>query len=902
MATGLKKGLLVLMASTLFFQAGYAGLNISTSAAVRGIIDENTEPPFYCESINLGEYTIDNGTPNIKGWITNGTNGASTNLSMADVKAAKQLVVEFSVAPSGSFQFIWQGDASNWSWKDTLDIKADGNVLTIDLASMRDWNKAITGEGIWFYIGYWDTTLDKLGMTNAYLTVEPPAYYDEYFDLGGYTIIRSDNYKGWITNGTNGASTNLSMADVKAAKQLVVEFSAPVGKHDFQFIWQGDVSNWSWKETNGIKADGDVLTIDLASMKDWEKAVTGDGIWFYIGYWGDYDFDLDYLGMTNAYFVYKVDGPTCPQECRKPEIVTELSKIEKLPKTEYLLGEALDLTGMEVLIYNDVRQAYSKINITNSNVEKGWYTPWVVGTQTVTITHLNRGKYYTFSFDVTVNPPENDWIVTIPTILGVAKPRPHATPVSEIIESTQFTGTVDWNSTQKKEVKTSTATITLTAKPGFTFDGVPKNFFFVPGAESTTSAASVSKEAVVTAVFLNTVKDPNMRYIAVERDITVAEAVAEMGLGWNLGNSLDALGSETAWGNPLTTKAMIDKIADAGFNVLRIPITWGTGDRVGNGPDYMVAQWFLERVEEVVNWGLENDMYVILNTHHENEWLSFTDSGYIANSPKISAIWAQIAGHFQGYGDKLIFETLNEPGQKSKNGTADAATYYNNLNRYNQDILNAIRSTGGSNENRLVLAPAYGASVDAGATNAFVLPTDLHPDRLIASVHVYSPLDFAMNPNQKHNQWGADKYKEKLENRLAEIDSAFIQKGIPVIIGEFGARDKENEEARAQWAKYFVSHAKEYGIPCIWWDNNLFTGSDEKFGLFNRSSLTFPYTFLLQGLIEGLYPDFGKLVEVVPFDPTPRPPVKITPGPIEFIPITPPPIVIDPPMPPLLTK
>ena len=360
----------------------------------------------------------------------------------------------------------------------------------------------------------------------------------------------------------------------------------------------------------------------------------------------------------------------------------------------------------------------------------------------------------------------------------------------------------------------------------------------------------------------------NLEIIGEMRDITAAQFVGEMRIGWNLGNTFDALSGgwftsgdpEPAWqgGQLYTSRAMIDAISNAGFDILRIPVTWDTGEgvykRVGNAPDYIIKPEFFERLEEVINWALDKDMYVIINTHHDR-WIYLTDENYDNESDKLVKLWRQIALYFKNYGDKLIFEVMNEPLFTDENGSHDwngKPEYYNNLNRLNQAALNIIRETGGNNEKRFVMLPSYAASGGNTQMRAFELPDDMHPDKLIASVHAYAPYNFALNTDPSHNQWGSNSDKRELTTFFASVDRVFVSQGIPVILGEFGAMNKDNEEIRAEWAKFYIAGAREYNIPCVWWDNNIFSGDGERFGLLDRNNIDFPYPLVLQGLLDGL--------------------------------------------------
>lgn len=345
------------------------------------------------------------------------------------------------------------------------------------------------------------------------------------------------------------------------------------------------------------------------------------------------------------------------------------------------------------------------------------------------------------------------------------------------------------------------------------------------------------------------------------RDMTAAEVVAEMKIGWNLGNTLDSTRDgefiddtskyETAWGNPVTTKQMVDMVKNEGFNVFRVPVTWY--QHVGEGPDYSIDEAWMNRVQEVVNYGIDNDMYVILNLHHE-EWHMPTADNLDAAKEELAAIWSQIADRFGGYDEHLIFEGMNEPRLK---GTPMEWTGGNEeardcINQLNQVFVDTIRASGKNNPKRSLMIPTYAASSDQKVIDDFVVPED---DRVIVSIHAYTPYNFALADNKSGtDQWSADNAADTNEIDLlfARLDDRFLKNGIPVVIGEFGTRNRFNTEARAAHAEYYVSKAKEYGVPCVWWDNNAFVGSGENFGLLNRRELTWNYPEIMDALMRGV--------------------------------------------------
>lgn len=322
------------------------------------------------------------------------------------------------------------------------------------------------------------------------------------------------------------------------------------------------------------------------------------------------------------------------------------------------------------------------------------------------------------------------------------------------------------------------------------------------------------------------------------KNVTPAELVKNMKIGWNLGNSLDAIGgsglnTETSWGNPKTTQAMIDDIKKMGFNTVRIPVSWSKhADENGN-----IDKEWMDRVKEVVDYAYDNNMYVILNSHHDNAYYDIggcvkSNKTYEANAKKMSKLWTNIAKAFKNYNERLVFETLNEPktegsAKEWSGGTPEERKIVEGLN---STIVSAIRKTGGNNAYRLIMVPAYAATSSTSVLRQMNLPDD---DRIAVSVHAYSPYYFAMY--DKGSSEFTDKDKKDLEDFFADLNTIFVSKGTPVVIGEFGAINKGNDSDRIKWAQTFVSGTKQYGISCVVWDNNSGTKKgNECFGLYDR--------------------------------------------------------------------
>ncbi|MCM1192199.1 MAG: glycoside hydrolase family 5 protein [Butyrivibrio sp.] len=348
--------------------------------------------------------------------------------------------------------------------------------------------------------------------------------------------------------------------------------------------------------------------------------------------------------------------------------------------------------------------------------------------------------------------------------------------------------------------------------------------------------------------------------------------VRDMKIGWILGNTFDAfndgivsseLDIETAWCGIATTKDMIDDIQAAGFNSVRIPVSWH--NHVDE--DYRISEAWLDRVQEVVDYAYDNGMYVILNIHHDNsESFMYPDSAHLEQSIRyITTVWEQLCRRFGEYDQHLIFECMNEPRLVGSQyewwinaGAEECKDAISCINRINQEFVNTVRAAGGSNLNRYLMVPGYDASPDGALNSGFVLPTDAEgvEDKLIVSVHAYTPYNFAL---QAEGESGSTaEFDSDSPGSVADINSfmdrlytKFISNGVPVIIGEFGSRDKgQNLQARIDHAAYYVAAARARGMSCLWWDNNAFTGDGENFGLYYRRSGRFLYPDIVAALMK----------------------------------------------------
>ena len=339
---------------------------------------------------------------------------------------------------------------------------------------------------------------------------------------------------------------------------------------------------------------------------------------------------------------------------------------------------------------------------------------------------------------------------------------------------------------------------------------------------------------------------------------TVSELIEEMKIGWNLGNTLDAPEGETAWGQPVTTHEMIDKIHELGFNAIRIPVSWGL--HTSGAPDYTVDPDWMDRVEEVVNYALDNDMFVILNSHHDNDYYYPSREHEEETYNYIEKLWAQIAERFKDYDQHLIFQPMNEPRLTGTNyewwidyNSQQCLDALEIISNCNQRFVDVVRASGGRNAERFLLCGVYCGSAYYSLQDPYKFPEDTAEGRLLISVHAYTPYNLAMNADMSYTDFDASCRRE-IDDFMTKQYEKYGKNGVGIIIDEMGIINKNNPEAREEWATYFVAKAKSLGMLCCWWDNGGTNTGSESFGLFDRLNLNVfstaeaPYKGLMAGL------------------------------------------------------
>lgn len=338
-------------------------------------------------------------------------------------------------------------------------------------------------------------------------------------------------------------------------------------------------------------------------------------------------------------------------------------------------------------------------------------------------------------------------------------------------------------------------------------------------------------------------------------ELSSAELVANMGIGWNLGNTLDVCAAdrdgdgkvnetpeegkevdETLWGNVKTTKALFEHLQADGVRSVRIPVTWR--DHLSDDGKNTIDLDWLERVGEVVNYAYDLDMYVILNMHHDGggdpefgAWIRTDAAGFEDVRTKYRQVWQQIAAYFAGYDERLIFESMNEVGFDS---VAEKRAYQM-LHTLNQDFVDLVRESGGNNAKRHLLIAGYWTDVEKTCSDLYQMPED-PAGHCIVSVHYYTPYQFCITGESA--TWGTDTEIVQMRSNVQKMYTHFAEKGIPVIFGEYGMVSKD-AESRVLFSKTLTQLCSEKGMAAFFWDN----GEE-----YDREA----FVWRTPGLIEGL--------------------------------------------------
>lgn len=349
-------------------------------------------------------------------------------------------------------------------------------------------------------------------------------------------------------------------------------------------------------------------------------------------------------------------------------------------------------------------------------------------------------------------------------------------------------------------------------------------------------------------------------------DLDQYEIVEAMSPAWNVGNQLEAsnsgVPSETAWVSTKITKELIHAVKEQGFKAVRIPISYLS--KIGSAPNYTIDSNWLKRIKEVVDYCMEEDMYAIINMHGDGYytvtggWLLCGAENQTEIKAKYKTVWTQVAQTFSDYDEHLIFESMNEVFDNTYSDPNSEK--YKNINDYNQIFVDTVRQTGGNNTKRWLLVPGWNTNINYTAGDyGFEIPTDTYKDssisghRIMISVHYYDPWGFAGEESPSKagytTTWGTDDEINAMKDQLLRCYVKFVNKGYPVVIGEYGSIDKNNTESRVKYANELNKAARSMNMVPVYWDNGW--NGNNGFGLINRATYAVTQPEIIAGIMSA---------------------------------------------------
>ena len=349
--------------------------------------------------------------------------------------------------------------------------------------------------------------------------------------------------------------------------------------------------------------------------------------------------------------------------------------------------------------------------------------------------------------------------------------------------------------------------------------------------------------------------------------LTAANALQQMSPGWNLGNTLEAIGyqggpysvsQETVWGNPAASQALMDAVKAAGFNSVRIPVAW---KQYSDANDTINPAW-MKRVTEVVGYARKAGLYVVINVHWDGGWMQPTRADQAAVNARLTRFWTQIASNFNDSDDHVLFAGTNEVTVKNVY-SAPTAENCAVQNSFNQTFVDAVRATGGNNATRWLVVQGYNTNIDYSVSCNAKLPSDTVAGKLMMEVHYYDPYDFTLNTSGKIWQWGkiADKpsatqtwaNESYTDEAFQKVKRAFVDKGVPVILGEYAASLRTEYDPsgkyRTYWDQYITHSAFKHGVVPMYWDSGV--TSNHASGLFNRGAATQGFPETIKAIVDA---------------------------------------------------
>ena len=410
-----------------------------------------------------------------------------------------------------------------------------------------------------------------------------------------------------------------------------------------------------------------------------------------------------------------------------------------------------------------------------------------------------------------------------------------------------------------KTVSAILITLSLAACGGSTSDKAP-----VLATQAAAMSSSAEARAPTYPSYNTNPLPPDMTGMS----SNAVQLAAKFNLGWNAGNSLEAIGGETAWGNPQITSQLIQTVKAAGFTAIRLPASW---DQYADQRTGKISDVWLNRVKQVVQYCVSNGMYVIVNIHWDGGWLdnNINSRAQAAVKAKQKAYWEQIATTLRDFDEHLMFASANEP-------PADDATEMSILMSYHQTFVNAVRSTGGKNAYRVLVVQGPSTSIDLSNRLMTSMPTDSVAGRQMAEVHFYDPSQFTLltqdaswgsmvyywgsayhstTDTARNASWGEEAWADA---QFAIAKQKFVDKGIPVIVGEYGAIRRTtltgdnltlHLNSRIYYLNYVTKQARANGLKMFYWDEGAI--GNNGFGLINRSNNTVSDQQAVDAIVRG---------------------------------------------------
>lgn len=455
--------------------------------------------------------------------------------------------------------------------------------------------------------------------------------------------------------------------------------------------------------------------------------------------------------------------------------------------------------------------------------------------------------------------------------------------------TTKITARVKFRENKKNVVKKLTVKVTVTGAAGVekpvstpvvtaTPTPAPATPTPIPVEVSNLGEEHISANGIVT-------KDNGQ----MRKDLDASQMMYLMGQGINIGNTLEArlddsvitdsttvYDYEKAWGNPLITQECLDGMKYYGYQTVRVPVAWS--NMISDDGTYTIDESYLDRVEEVINYALNQEMYVIINIHWDGGWwgqFGSADEAVRAEGWKrYEAFWKQISERYKEYSDRLIFESANEElGDRLNDeidgvkGSLDTAQQYQMTNEINQKFVDIVRASGGNNQYRHLLIAGFSTDIDKTSDDRFQMPKDTEENgkkRMSVSVHYYTPSTYCIVEQDMgwgfSDTWGTDNDIAEL-HRYFDKMTKFTEEGYGVIIGEYGVAGV-NKDGIPAFLNEVATYGKQLGFCPVLWE----IGS-----LYDRNSGVFKYKDVAQVYIDAtgsdaLAPEDGAVTGIPVFE------------------------------------